>query len=106
MDTVTMTMLASGPGAWFVTSGIIIALKAALGNYFGDLANRLVSLLLPIVLVEAAIAATGSTDWTFYFIGILTGLLASRGSVSSQNIYNGMIVEKSLKTAHKVKTES
>jgi len=88
-----MAMLASGPGAWFVTSGIIIALNAALGSYFGGLANRLVSLLLPVVLVEAAIAATGTTDWTLYFIGVFTGLLASRGAISSQNIYDQQVLK-------------
>jgi hypothetical protein len=97
--TVTMAMLASGPGAWFVTSGIIVALNAALGSYFGILANKLVTLILPIVLVEAAIAATGTTDWTLYFIGILTGLLASRGAISSQNIFEGQIVKAGVKGA-------
>ena len=96
---ITMAMLASGPGAWFVTSGIIVALNAALGTYFGQLANKLVALILPIVLVEAAIAATGTTDWTLYFLGILVGLLASRGAVSSQNIYEGQIVKAGEKAA-------
>jgi hypothetical protein len=91
--TVTMAMLGSGPGAWFVTSGVIIALNAALGSYFGVLANKLVSLFLPIILVEAAIAATGTTDWTLYFIGIFTGLLASRGAVSSQSIYDQQVLK-------------
>jgi hypothetical protein len=56
-----------------------------------------VALILPIVLVEAALAATGTTDWTVYFIGILVGLLASRGAISSQNIYEGQIVKAGVK---------
>jgi hypothetical protein len=104
MEPITMTMLAAGPGAWFVASGVLIALKAALGDYWNDLANRLGSLILPVILVEAAIFATGTTDWTLYFIGIFTGLLASRGSVSSQNIYNGMVVERQHKLEAKNKT--
>jgi hypothetical protein len=99
MEPITMAMLASGPGAWFVTSGIIVALNAALGSYFGTLANKLVALILPVILVEAAIAATGTTDWTLYFIGVLVGLLASRGAVSSQNIFEGQIVKAGVKGA-------
>ena len=95
--TITMAMLASGPGAWFVTSGVIIALNAALGSYFGSLANKLTSLILPIILVEAAIAATGTTDWTLYFIGIFTALLASRGAASSQSIYDQQVLKSSNK---------
>ena len=93
MDEVTIATLASGPGAWLVTSGILMTLKSQLGVYWTDLANRITSLVLPIVFVEVAVFASGATDWVIYFLAFLTGLLASQGTYRVQSGYDAKVLE-------------
>ncbi len=91
-EAVTITALASGPGAWFVTSGILIKLKAQFGPYWSDWANRITGFILPLVFVEVACyasqAATGGKhDWILYFLAAINGLLAGDASTSNRNIF-------------------
>ena len=94
MDEITLATLASGPGAWLVTTGILMTLKAQLGEYWTDLANRITGLVLPIVFVEAAVFATGTTHWVAYFLAFLTGLLASQGTFKAQTGYDNVLMKK------------
>lgn len=103
--TVTMAMLASGPGAWVVTNGALLALNAGLGKYFNELANRLTAMILPIILVELAILASGTTDWTLFVVGFFTGLLASVGTKTSQTTYDEQIAKAAVTDAAKLPEE-
>lgn len=100
---ITIATLASGPGAWLVTTGILMTLKSQLGKYWSDLANRIASLVLPIIFVEVAVAATGTTDWIVYFLGFLTGLLASQGTYRVQSGYDEKVLARGYEEAKKEK---
>jgi K+-transporting ATPase A subunit len=91
---VTIATISSGAGAWFVASGVLMVLKAQLGPYWSDLMNRLVTLLLPIALVEVAILATGGGVWWLYIIGVLNGLLAATGVAKTQQAYDARQAKK------------
>jgi K+-transporting ATPase A subunit len=97
---VTIATISSGAGAWFVASGVLMVLKAQLGPYWTDLANRLTTILLPIVLVEVAILATGGGVWWLYVIGALNGLLAATGVSKTQQAYDARQVKKQLQAVN------
>jgi hypothetical protein len=90
---ITIAMLGTGPGAYIVTNGALLALNAGLGRYFNELANRLTSMILPIILVEVAIASSGSRDWELFVVGFFTGLLASVGTKISQTTYDKQVLQ-------------
>lgn len=91
---IDIAMLATPFGAWMITSGILIGLKERLGDWWTDKANKVASVLLPVVLVEAGIAATGATEWYVYLIGILTGLTAYQAAEKTQTSYNDRLLAK------------
>lgn len=97
MEPITIATLASGAGAWFVTMGVLMVLKSQMGPYWTDLANRLTTVILPIVLVEFAIVVTAQTSgdavpWYLYVLGALNGLLASQGANKTQIGYDAKVL--------------
>lgn len=95
-------MLGTGPGAWLITTGILMGLKDRLGNMWPDKANKITSVALPVILVEATIASLGATLWYEYVVGFAVGLLASQGASKTQQGYDNRIAaEKSTVVAEK-----
>jgi hypothetical protein len=101
LDAITITMLGSSAGAWIATTGILMSLKSKLGDLWGDKTNRIASVVLPVIFVEAAIAATGNAVWYAFLVGLIVGLGASQATNNSQNSYDEKIVAKALKLSAK-----
>ncbi len=92
LDNVTIALLGTGTGAWLVTTGILTALKAKLGTMWSDKAEKIFSVVLPVVFVEASVAAVGTTVWYAYLVALIVGLGAYKATDSSITEYKNQVL--------------
>ena len=93
MEEITWQSLATLPGAVAGVTLVITVLKAVIGIYWTEIANRVAALVLSVAVVVGVAVFSGATDWPSIVLAVFNGLIVAGALLGVNKLYNQKIVQ-------------